>query len=92
MTLHVATLGKVAIDSDPGVEYKAFTIPAVIFLVDGFKILENPALQLINLIETQFKHQGGRFFAANTTSAKHCHTWLGFEIELFIEPSGEFGK
>ena len=71
MTLNVATLSEIAIDGDAAVKYKALATPALVFLGDLFQIIENTALKLTDLAESQFEHQCSRFLTTNAARAEH---------------------
>ena len=68
MALHVAAFGQVTINRDALIKYETLAVPAILLVGHFGEIRQNASLQVVDLLESEFKHQGRRLFAANTTA------------------------
>ena len=78
--LKMARLQVVA-DRNPLVKHKALALPTALCGRHGFKVLQDAAFEMVDLIEALGAHEGGRFFAADAAGAEHGHPRL-FSIAL----------
>ena len=58
-------------DRDAFVKYKTLALPQALFRRHRFKVFEDAALQVVDILVPVHAQQGGGFFAADAASAKH---------------------
>src|SRR5690606_39769177 len=69
-------------DRSSFIEDKTLAFPQAFFGRNGFKILQDPALQMIYLVKPKGFHISRGFFAADSASTKHGHlARAGFRSE-----------
>ena len=77
------------------VKNETFALPLAVGGGDIFKIFQNAALEMIDLVKAHILHQRTGFFAANAASAIHCNflgTPVGRLIGKRMRPFGKFAK
>ena len=83
MTLVVTAFVQIMVDSDPFIEYKAFTLPPGLRHRDRFEILQDTASKMIYGFETVLFQECGGFFTTYAASTVHCDFFVLFRIEIF---------
>ena len=73
----MAAFGQIAIERNALVENEALALPAIVRLPHALEIAQHPAIEMIDLIEPQFEHQGRGFLAANAAGAEHRERTFG---------------
>ncbi|MFH7572205.1 hypothetical protein VSS95_29125, partial [Pseudomonas syringae pv. tagetis] len=71
ITLILIDFSQVIAHRDPLVEHKAFASQLTYQIVNHNKILQNPALEVIHLIETLAQQKARSYFTANATETQH---------------------
>ena len=65
------TVKEVLVDRNACVEDKAFALPLILSSIDFRQIIQDTALQVIDLIEAEFEHKRRRFLATYASRAEH---------------------
>src|SRR5690606_6525905 len=68
-------------------EEEAFAVPQALFRRNGFQILEDASLQMVDLVKALGFHIGGGLFAADASGAEHGD----FAGALLIQDAAGFG-
>jgi hypothetical protein len=79
-------------DGDAIVEDKAVAFPFAFCFGDGFQIVQDAALEVVDLREAFGQHPGAGFFAANAAGTKHGHFAVLLGIEVAADVVGKLGE
>ena len=80
VALFVLTLLEISIYRDTLIEDKALTLPARIFRLDIFQILQNTAVELLDVLKSSIQQKRRSLFAANASGAEHGYLGVFFWI------------
>jgi len=74
------------------VEDVTLAVPGRLVLGDCLEILENPALELVHVLETLILHPGCQLFAPNATGTEHGNGWFVGKLRSVRYPIREVAK
>ena len=90
--MHIAAFRQVTVDRHTRVKDKALTVPLVLRLFHLGKVVQNSALQVVNVIESEFEHERRRLLAANTASTEHRQWSVRRLLGQFFRELRKFAK
>src|ERR1700761_8452904 len=73
----------------PAVEHEAGAMPLAVLLRHLLEILQDAALEVVDLSEALLQHEGRGLLAADAASTEHCHLAMLCRIEVLAHVGDE---
>jgi hypothetical protein len=92
VALIVVAFAQVVAHGHAVVEHEAVALPLGFFLRHFFEVLQDAALEVIDLFEAFAEHVARGFFATNAAGAEHRDLLVHGRVEVGFDVVGEFAK